>query len=173
MADPIPPGPPPLRPPPPGAPMPPGLPPPGFRPPPPGSVRVMEDGRGLGDLIGELGRETGLLVQQEVALAKAEIKHDVRAAGKSAAAIAAGGAVAYTGLIALVIGLGWGLGELLGGAEWLGITLMGALVAGIGYVLLKKGLDTIQDIDPVPERTVRTLKEDKEMLTREAQDLTP
>ena len=168
MADRRPPGPP--GPPPPGYPPPPSS--PGF-PPPPGTVRVMEDGRGLGDLIGELGRETGLLVQQEVALAKAEIKQDVRAAGKSAAAIAAGGAVAYTGLIALVIGLGWGLGELLGGAEWLGITLMGALVAGIGYLLLKKGLGTLQDIDPVPERTVRTLKEDKEMITQEVKDLTP
>jgi hypothetical protein len=133
----------------------------------------MADGRGIGDLIGELGRETGLLVQQEIALAKAEIRQDLRATGRSAASIAAGGAVAYTGLIALVIGLGWGLGELLGGAEWLGITLMGALVAVVGYVLLKKGLDTLEDVTPVPERTVRTLKEDQEMLKREAHDLTP
>ena len=139
----------------------------------PRTVRVLEDGRGIGDLIGELGRETGLLVQQEIALAKAEIRQDLRTTGKSAAAIAAGGAVAYTGLIALVIGLGWGLGELLGGAEWLGITLMGVLVAGVGYVLLKKGLSTLEDVTPVPERTVRTLKEDKEMLKREAHDLTP
>ena len=141
--------------------------------PPPGDIRVMADGRGIGDLIGELGRETGLLVQQEIALAKAEIRQDLRTASKSAASIAAGGAVAYTGLIALVIGLGWGLGELLGDLEWLGITLMGILVAIIGYVLLKKGLDTLEDVDPVPERTVRTLKEDKEMIKREAQDLTP
>ena len=183
MADSRPPGPP--GPPPPGAPLPPGPPPPGFHPgpppglhpPPPGDVRVLAgDERGLGDLIGELGRETGLLVQQEVALAKAEIKQEVRTAGKSAASIAAGGAVAYSGLIALVIGLGWGLGMLFDedlDMVWLGITLMGLLVAGIGYFLLKKGLDTLQDVDPVPERTIRTLKEDKEMLKQEAHDLTP
>ena len=169
MADHRPPGPP-------GAPPParPFAPPPGG--PPPRDLHVMADGRGIGDLVGELGRETGLLVQQEMALAKAEIKQEVRAAGKSAAAIAAGGAVAYAGLIALVIGLGWGIGLLLdedADLVWLGITLVGLLVAGIGYALLKKGLATLHDAEPALERTTRSLQADKEMLTREAHDLTP
>ena len=156
----------------PSPPRPPGAPPPGPPPPPPGvpqprTVRVLEDGRGIGDLIGELGRETGLLVQQEIALAKAEIRQDLRTTGKSAAAIAAGGAVAYTGLIALVIGLGWGLGELLGGAEWLGITLMGLAVLIVGALLVKNGLTALREMNPAPEHSIRSLKEDKAMIQNE------
>ncbi len=136
------------------------------------------DDRSLGDLLGELAAETTTLVKQEVALAKTEISREVKAAAdeaKTAAAdagaIAAGGAVAYTGLIAVVIGLGWLLGELLGDAEWLGILIVGLIVAGIGYMLvqsglkkLKKDLDALKRIDPTPDRTIQTLKEDKEWL---------
>ncbi len=63
-----------------------------------------------------------------------------------------------------MIGLGWGLGELLDGAEWLGIIIVGLIVAIIGYVLLKKGLDKIQQLSPPLDTTTQTLKEDKQWL---------
>ena len=139
------------------------------------------DDRSLGDLLGELANETTTLVKQEIALAKTEIREEVKTAtdeaktaAKNAGFIAAGGAVAYTGLIAIVIGLGWLLGEILGGAEWLGILLVGLIVAAVGYALVKKGLTTLQHeldalkrIDPKPERTIKTLKEDKQWLKNE------
>ncbi len=149
----------------------------GGRPAPP----TAPDDRSIGDLLGDLASETTTLVKQEVALAKSEIRQEVRAAtdeAKTAAghagAIAAGGAVAYTGLIAVVIGLGWLLGELLADAEWLGLVLVGLIVAGVGYALvqsglkkLKKDLHDLKQIDPTPDRTIKTLKEDKEWLKSE------
>ncbi len=148
---------------------------------PPDTPPAAPDDRSLGDLLGELATETTTLVKQEVALAKSEIRQEMKAAtdeAKTAAthvgAIAAGGAVAYTGLIAVVIGLGWLLGELLADAEWLGILIVGLIVAAIGYVLiqgglkkLKKDLDALKRIDPTPDRTIKTLKEDKEWLKKE------
>ena len=123
-----------------------------------------DDPRSVGDLLGELISESTTLVKQEITLAKTEVTRDVKAAAVSAGAAAAGGAVAYAGFIALVIGLGWGLGELLGGLEWLGITIAGLIVAAIGAVMLKGGLEKLKDIDPAPERTIQTLKEDKQWL---------
>lgn len=140
----------------------------------PGTVALVEgapapstDDRSLGDLLSELSTETTTLVKQEVRLAKAEAREELREAGKGVGAAVAGGAVAYTGLIALVIGLGWGLGELLDGAEWLGITIAGVLVALIGYVLLKKGLDQLKALSPPLDTTVQTLQEDKQWIKAE------
>ena len=133
---------------------------------PPASPTPTDD-RSIGDLIGELANETTTLVKQEVALAKKEIKEEVRVAGKNIGYTVAGGAVAYVGLIAIVIGLGWLLGELLADAEWLGLLIVGLIVAAVGYSLLKKGLEKLKRMDPAPDRTLRTLKEDKEWLKSE------
>ena len=123
-----------------------------------------DDPRSIGDLLGELLSETSTLVRQEVQLARTEIASEAKTAAVSAGAAAAGGAVAYAGFIVLIIGLGWGLGELLGGLEWLGITLAGLIVAVVGVVMLRGGLAKLTDIDPAPERTIKTLKEDKQWL---------
>ena len=125
------------------------------------------DPRSLGDLFSELATETTTLVRQEIALASKEIREEIRTASKNVASIAAGGALAYAGLIVLLMGLGWLLGELLFDAEWLGLLIVGLVVALIGYALVKKGLDTLKQMDPAPERTIQTLKEDKEWLKNE------
>lgn len=124
------------------------------------------DDRSLGDLFSELTSETTTLVRQEIALAKTEIKADAKKAGASAGAAVSGGLVAYAGLIVLLVGLGWGLNSLIG-STWLGLVIVGLAVAGLGYVMLQKGLATLKTIDPTPERTIQTLKEDKEWLTNQ------
>ncbi len=143
---------------------------------PPDSVTLVEGDRSqppaaadssLADLLSELSKETTTLVKQEVRLAKAEAREEIREAGRGVGAAVAGGAVAYTGLIALVIGLGWGLGELLGDVEWLGITIAGVLVAIIGYVMLKKGLDQLKTLSPPLDTTTHTLQEDKQWIKEE------
>ena len=138
------------------------------RPYPGGYPDPRTDDRSLGDLLGELATETSTLIRQEIALAKTEIKQDVRDVGKSAGLMAAGGAVAYAGLIVLLFGLGLLLGELFGEDwTWLGVFLVGLAAAAVGYSMLKKHLGTLKQIDPTPERTIQTLKEDKEWLKNE------
>jgi hypothetical protein len=143
-----------------------GLPPPAIAPPPPPRPRA--DERSIGDLLGELANETTTLLKQELALAKVEIRQEVRIAARNSAYVAAGGAVAYAGAIVLLIGLGWLIGQLLGATLiWLGLLLVGAIVAGAGYALVQKGLSTLQDMDATPERTAETLKENKQWLKDE------
>ena len=144
---------------------------------PPDSITVVEGGgaaplatgddRSIGDLFSELTSETTTLVKQEIRLVKAEATQEARAAGAAIGSALAGGAVAYTGLITLVIGLGWGLGKLLDedlDMIWLGLLIVGAIVALIGYFMLKKGLDKIQRLSPPLDTTTQTLKEDKQWL---------
>ena len=146
---------------------------------PPDSITVVEgtgaaspppaerDERSIGDLFSELTSETTTLVKQEIRLVKAEATQEAKEAGAAIGSALAGGAVAYTGLITLVIGLGWGLGRLLDeGLDliWLGLLIVGAIVALIGYFMLKKGLDKIQQLSPPLDTTTQTLKEDKQWL---------
>ena len=130
------------------------------------------DPRSVGDLFRELASETSTLLRQEVALAKTEIKEEARTASAHVATTAAGGAVAYAGLIVLLTGLGFALGELFGDdLLWLGLLLVGLVAAAVGYGLLKKGLGGLKTVNPAPERTIETLKEDKQWLQNETREL--
>jgi len=118
------------------------------------------DDRSIGDLFAELARETSTLVRQEVQLAKTEITQKATSAGKDAAMIGAGGAVAYAGLLALIAALIIGIGNFM--PMWLSALLVGLLVVGIGYALIQSGLSALKRIDPAPRETIESLKEDKE-----------
>ncbi len=115
--------------------------------------------RSLGELLGDLMRETNTLVRQEINLAKHEMTQKAAVAGKNAASVAAGGAVAYIGLMAIVAAvilllIHWGM------APWLSALLIGIIVAGVGGFLVMKGLNAFKEMDPVPQQTVETLKDD-------------
>jgi hypothetical protein len=125
----------------------------------------MTDERTLGDLFSELSQETSTLVRQEVQLAKVEITEKVAKAGKNVALIAGGGLIAYTGVLALVAALILGLATWM--APWLAALLVGLVFVGIAAVLIVTGLNDLKEIDPTPQRTVATIKEDKEWLTRQ------
>jgi hypothetical protein len=112
----------------------------------------------FGEAMRDVGSDLSLLLRQEVALAKAELKQEAVQAAKSAGLL---GAAGYAGLMAVLMGsfaaafaLGsvWGLGW---GA--LAITGLWGLVA---VVLLVSGRSALRGVSPKPELTVESLKED-------------
>src|SRR5688500_18127038 len=123
-------------------------------------VRHGNDDRSLGELFRELGSEIGALIRQEMTLAKAEMKEKATHLGKQLGFIAAGGAVAYAGLLALVASLVFLLDALL--PLWVAALLVGLVVAGIGGFLVMKGLQALKQADLVPRQTVETLREIKQ-----------
>ncbi len=121
----------------------------------------------LGELFGELARETGALVKAEVQLAKTEMAEKARDAGKSAGMVGAGGALAHAGLLALIAALVLGLAQVM--PMWIAAALVGVTVMLVGYVLIQRGLKALKRIDPAPRETLRTLKEDKVWAKQEMQ----
>ena len=119
------------------------------------------DDRSLGELIAELTRELTALVRQEAALARTELTQKAATVGKNVGFLAAGGAVAYAGFLALIAALIIALGQL-GLPWWLAALIVGLVVAGIGYVLVQKGLSALKQVNLAPQQTIETLKEDKE-----------
>ena len=119
------------------------------------------DDRSLGELFGELTRQTTTLVKQEVALAKTEMSQKFSSVGKDVGSLAVGGAVAYAGFLAILAAIAIGLGTL-GVPWWLAALLVGVVVAGVGGLLVMRGLNALKRENLAPERTIATIKEDVE-----------
>ena len=118
------------------------------------------DDRSIGELFAELSQEAATLVRQEVQLAKTEMSQKASRVGKDVGFLAAGGAVAYAGLLAIIAGVIFLLALAI--PLWLSALLVGIAVAAVGYVLVRKGLDALKQENPAPQETIETLKEDKE-----------
>ena len=113
----------------------------------------------IGVLLGQLSEDMTLLMRQEVALAKAEMSQKAAEAARDAVALTAGGAVAYAGILVLLAAAVLGL-TALGLAAWLSALIVGVVVALIGLGLVQGGLRDLKTMQPVPERTVETVRND-------------
>jgi hypothetical protein len=131
-------------------------------------MSTIKDDRSLGELLGELGRESGALVRQEIALARAELSEKVQVVGKDLGYLAMGGLVAYAGFLALLAAIIIGLASI-GLSWWLSALIVGVVVAGIGYMLVQKGLTALRNEDLGPRHTVASLQEDAQWAKEQVQ----
>lgn len=116
------------------------------------------EGRSVGDLLGEVTGDLSKLMRQEVALAKVELKEEAAKAGKASGLLGGAGAVGYLVLVFLSLSLMFALDNAMGigWAALLTAVILG-IVAGILFVL---GRNKFKQVNPKPEQTVETLKED-------------
>ncbi len=119
------------------------------------------DERSLGDLFSDLSRETTTLVRQEVQLAKAELTQSATEAARGIGMLVAGGAVAYAGLLFLLLAIVFGLIEV-GWDAWLSALVVGVVVVAVGAILVLRARESLKPANLAPRRTVETLKEDQE-----------
>ena len=122
--------------------------------------RDSKNDRSLGELFSELAQDTSTLVRQEMTLAKTEMSQKASRLGKDVGFLAAGGAVAYAGLLAVLAGVIVLLGQII--PMWLSALLLGLVVAGVGYFLVRKGLEALKREDLAPRQTIETIKEDQQ-----------
>lgn len=118
------------------------------------------DDRSLGELFASLSKDTTTLVRQEIELAKTEVSEKVSEVGKNVVSLVIGGAIAYAALILILAAVAVGLAQIM--EPWLAVLIVGVVVAIIGLILVQKGMSALKNINLVPEKTIATLKEDKE-----------
>lgn len=117
----------------------------------------------LGELLGEVTQDLSVLIRQEIALAKAELKESAGKAGKGAGMM---GGAGYAGLMAvffLSVALWWGIGQLVG-LGWSAI-IVALIWAVIAAVLFLVGRNEIKEIKGAP-RTVESLGKIPDALKR-------
>jgi len=127
--------------------------------------QVAKDERSLGDLFTELASETGTLVRSEVALAQSEITQKASKIGTNVGSLAVAGAVAYLGAMALTAGVILLLSMFI--PAWVSALVVGVVIAGISYFMITSALAKLKAIDPVPTRSIASLKEDARWLKKE------
>lgn len=123
-----------------------------------GDGRPDVEDRSVGSLVKEVAVDLSTLMRQELALAKAELKQEAAKGGKAAGMLGGAGLAGWMLLLFLSLALMWLLNE------WLHLgwaALVVAVLWGIvGAVLYSSGRKKLAQIDPVPQQTVDTVKED-------------
>ena len=93
--------------------------------------------RSLGEVVSDIKVDASLLVRQEIALAKAELKEKAVAVAKQAAFFGAAGVLAYAGLFVLLAALVLGI-IALGVAAWLSALIVAIVVFAGAFVLVQR-----------------------------------
>jgi hypothetical protein len=122
--------------------------------------RVDTSAESLGDLVSELTGDLSKLMRQELELAKAEIRQEAAKAGKATGMLAAAGFAGYLTTVLLSLALVFALGAVMP-LGWAAL-IVAALWGIAGAVLYSTGRAKLRTVNPKPERTVETLKEDAE-----------
>lgn len=131
--------------------------------------RAMASGGGdpaLGDLFRQLAQDSATLVRQEMALAKAELKSNVKSVARDAVMVGVGGILALVGALVLLAFLVVAVGDALDN-YWLGALIVGAVFVIVGGLLAMSNLKKLKHEEVAPTRTLETLKEDKQWLQSE------
>ena len=116
----------------------------------------------VGELIGNISNDLSTLFRQEVELAKAEVKQEASKAGKAAGMLGAAGYAGHLTVLLLSFALVAALANVM---DWgWAFLIVGAIWGIVAAVLAVNGRKKLKTVDPVPHRTVDTLKEDAQWL---------
>ena len=125
------------------------------------TVATGDDGateKSLGELVATATKALSVLVSQEVALAKAELKKEVAHAGKGAGMLGGAGLTGLFALIFLSIAAAYAISWFGIGLGW-GFFIVGMLYLLVAAVLALLGKKQISKVGP-PEKTIATVKDD-------------
>jgi membrane protein len=130
-----------------------------------------DETRSLGELFRTLASDASTLIRQEMALARAEMRQNVRAAVRDAGGAAVGAGVALVGLLVLVVALVAFLGDLLGGRYALSALIVAAVLMGAGAFLVLRGVKHFREGRMAPQGALAALRETGGWARVEAADL--
>jgi hypothetical protein len=112
----------------------------------------------LGALLKSLADDLALLLRQEAQLVGAEMTSKARRAARNLLLVAAGGAIAFAGVLALLAGAIAALCSVL--PLWQSALVIGFAVLVIGAAMTLVALARLRSIDPLPQQTIASLRED-------------
>lgn len=123
-----------------------------------------EPSHSIVSLLKRLTDELSVLFRQEMALASAEFTRSMRSFFIGVSSVAAGGAVLFAGLLVLLAAAVLGLSKWL--EPWQAALAVGGAVVLVGIVMVLAGKKKLKPEELKPERSVSSLKRDKDVLMR-------
>lgn len=113
--------------------------------------------RTMSDVLQDIVSNIQQIIRSEFVLAKVEVTEKAQKASKPAAITAAGVVLAFYGLGFLLLAAIYALS--LAMPTWLAALIIGFFVVILAGIFVGAGISALKRIDPVPEKTVRTVKE--------------
>lgn len=117
--------------------------------------------RPLGELFSDMTNQVQDLLRKEVELAKLETRDQMAKATKAGAMLGAAGGAGFFAALLLSFAAAWGLAEAI--PTGLAFLAVGLLYAVVGGLLFTQGRRKLASFKPVPEQTIRTLRDDVEV----------
>jgi MFS family permease len=125
--------------------------------------------RSLADLARQLSLQTTELARHEVELAKAELRVKGKRAGIGAGMFSGAGALGFYALGALTAAITAGIAEAL--PVWAAALIVAAVYGAVAGILALRGKRKVEEATPpMPEQTVRSVKEDVRYTKQRAQE---
>ncbi|HWN98330.1 MAG TPA: phage holin family protein [Blastocatellia bacterium] len=116
----------------------------------------------FGELLSQLANHSAMLVRDEMALAKQEIRESLRSLRVGATTLAIGALIASIALMTLTAAAVIGLAHYMD-AGYAALIIGGAL-AVVGFGVVFAGVNRLKRTNLRPEQTMETLAEDKQWL---------
>jgi uncharacterized BrkB/YihY/UPF0761 family membrane protein len=113
-------------------------------------------------LLRQLTGEVTTLFVKEVSLARAEVRETVGGIKAGMVSLLSGGIVLHAGFIILLLAAVYGLANYI--ELWLSALIVGAVVSVIGFSMVSAGKKKLDADTLKPERTVNSLKEDRDAM---------
>jgi len=116
------------------------------------------DDRSIGAVIGDAIGNLQDIVRSEIQLAKTETREEAVSAMRASGMLVGGVIAGLYALGLLLLAIAWGLSEFMD--LWLALGIVFLVMAVIAAVLIAIGKSRLSEINPKPEQTIETLKED-------------
>lgn len=113
--------------------------------------------RSLADILQDILQNLQQIVRAEFLLARVELKEKAQNAAKPASTLATGVVLSLYGLGFLLLAAVYALDLVI--PTWASALVVGGLLAIIGSILISGGRQKLKQINPVPQKTVETVKE--------------
>ena len=125
-----------------------------------GRCSTPDGGESVGELISDLIKDMQELIRGEVRLATTELKEDATAAGKGIGYLVAGGLLGLVALTFVALAAAALLDKWM--QTWIAVGLVALALAAIAAVVAMSGKGKLSASNLKPERTIESLKEDRE-----------
>lgn len=132
-----------------------------YRPPEPADpYEPREPDASLPELISRLTDQSSTLFRQELQLAKTELRHEIRKAGRAGGMLGGAAVTGFLAVLLLSFALAWALGDLEPLNPALGFMIVGLIYAVVAGVLGMQGKNKAEEIDTSLPETTESIKED-------------
>lgn len=125
---------------------------------------IRKEEKSITALISDLTRDITTLFRQEIRLVKTEMSEKVEQAESDITLLVVGGAVAYAGLLMLLIAAILVLSLYM--EPWLAALIVAGVVLVSGLIMVGKGRKGLKARNLIPKKTVESLQRDRNLAQR-------